>query len=424
MTITNDAAHLVDADARRAATLGIRPMPAAGLPRQATPGMRAFAAMATGEPLRDLSEVRSAGGVLDHAAKHAGTAGPDDPSADADGLAGLLLRVNPGDRLRLKLDGSRGRQHTSEIPDDHPAGLHWYPSHPAGEQVKGAPEHVACPMIVSGDVDRLPGIVGTRERVMVLNGFRPDGILRGFTMNGQVQPEIDIQPGEIQRWRLANADPRRGVWLHVEGHTLHQIGQDGLPFSRIRPVQSIFLAPGNRAEFLIRANKTGEYRIYAPNHSASRTGGLRPITELATMAVSGRSIFSRLPRQLGGPAFPDMPAAVSRTMQVRAADAGGRPAARLHLDGRTLTPGRLAHDAGAAATTVEDWTLVNDDGHEHLVHVDGHPFQVVNVGGAPAGDPSWQAEPDTWRDTYRLPPHGQVTIRVRLVRLQDTSPRK
>jgi FtsP/CotA-like multicopper oxidase with cupredoxin domain len=230
-------------------------------------------------------------------------------------------------------------------------------------------------------------------------------------VNGQLLPDIDIQPGEIQRWRVLNAEPQREMWLHVEGHTIHQIGQDGIPFSHTRPTQSIMLAPGNRAEFLIRATKPGRYRVYAEAYDSGHPDGHRPTVLLATLVVDGRAVFNRLPRQLvEPPAIPAGPIAARRTLRLGGSPPEGDARPRIITDGRAIDHDRLA--ALAAPGTVEEWTLINDDAFQHLLYVQGAPFQVVDVQGAPAGDPSWQTDPEIWWDTYRIPPNGQVTIRL------------
>ncbi|NDL59107.1 multicopper oxidase family protein [Phytoactinopolyspora mesophila] len=391
---------------------------------------------AVGQPLQEIAVVQSMGGVLEY------TLPPTDISASEHTVPSQIVRVSCGDRVRLRAESPSatgpGQQHTYTVPADHPAGLHW--PHPRFHASSTRRSWLGLPgvVVVEGDIDQVPGIAGARDRIMILRGSTyeaagatapppppppADGTHRlaprpsmptalTATVNGQVLPDIDIQPGEIQRWRILNAEPHREMWLHVEGHTLHQIGQDGIPFTHTRPAQSIMLSPGNRAELLIRATKPGRYRVYAEAYNTRHPGSAQPTALLATMTVEGRPVFNRLPRQLvESPAFPAGPIMTRRTLRVGTTPSEhdtGTP--RIVIDGRHVEKNRLG--TLATAGTVEEWTFVNDDDVQHPIHVQGNPFQVVDVQGIPAGDPSWQTDSEIWWDTYRLPPGGQVTIRT------------
>ncbi|WP_166355466.1 multicopper oxidase family protein [Phytoactinopolyspora limicola] len=393
-----------------------------------------------GEPLRDLPVVRSMGGVLEYTStdipldSDSGNAGA--PTSALPSVPAEIFRVRGGDRIRLRTPAQhRSTGETSwttvDIPTDYPAGLHWH--HP---QVASSPARLPGLVIVEGDIDDLDGITHARERTMVL---APAGSLPGqvtpppppppatgeppmtprptlpatltTAVNGQILPDIDIQPGEIQRWRIVNTEPERAIWLHVEGHSMYQIGQDGVPFTQPRATHAVMLHPGNRAEVLVRATKPGRYRVYAERYHQGDPGGVRPTALLATMAVAGRPIFNRLPRTLGAdPVEPTGSVAVRRTAHVGADPRGAGP--RAVVDGNVTDLDRLARRGTTG--TVEEWTLVNDDTVQHPVHAGGYWFHVMDVQGVPAGDPSWQASPHVWWDTYRLPPKGQVTLRVYL----------
>ncbi|AYY12341.1 hypothetical protein EF847_06075 [Actinobacteria bacterium YIM 96077] len=361
-----------------------------------------------GEPLRDLPELRSMGGVLEH------TLPPEHATP------GQILRVRPGDTIKLTTDDGTAQagsdqRHEYEIPADFPAGLHRY--HPLGRSSPRAHACLPAPLLVEGDIDQVDGIASARERTLVIGERRPADAAppAGLTatVNGQVLPDIDIQPGEIQRWRILNADPRRVMWFHVEGHTLHQIGQDGMPFTQARPVQSIMLVPGNRAEILIRATRPGRYRVYAGKYGHGQTGQPQPAVDLATFAVAGRPVFNPMPRGLvDGPQFATEPIAEKRTLRFTGGDGTPGRAVRTVMDGHELDLADV--DRYVTAGTVEEWVLINDDATQHRFHLNGHPFQVLDVQGIPAGDQSWQTNPEIWWDTYRLPANGQVTIRAHI----------
>jgi hypothetical protein len=83
----------------------------------------------TGEPLQHPPMVRSMGGVLEH------TLAGQQP------LPSEVLRVRPGDRIRLRTDARSAApgpgQHAYTVPTDWPAGLHWPHPHLSAVVVEG-----------------------------------------------------------------------------------------------------------------------------------------------------------------------------------------------------------------------------------------------------------------------------------------------
>lgn len=355
------------------------------------------------------------------------------------------LQVSPdGDADNVFIEISPGEQHqyAYQIPDNQPAGLFWYHPHRHGAASHQAWNGLSGPIIVEGDIDAVPEIADMAERTLVINelwldenGEVPTAVVipvggpapfttvpatpsvpghMTFTINGQLRPEITIAPGETQRWRVLCANPHRAIWWHVEGHALHQIGQDGIPFAAPRTVPSIMLSPANRAEFIIKGGRPGRYRIYAPAYDQGHPGGPRPHVELATLVVTGYPRSGRIPRRLvTPPVMPDLPVARRRTFTFRM-DISGRKGLGVigYLDGKIFDPDRI--DTSVQAGTVEEWTIRNDDVMQHPLHIHVNPFQITGIRGIPADDPSWygQTDPSTWWDTFRVPPKGQFTLRT------------
>jgi FtsP/CotA-like multicopper oxidase with cupredoxin domain len=86
-------------------------------------------------------------------------------------------------------------------------------------------------------------------------------------INGQYQPTIQMQPGEVQRWRFVGATMQLSAIVELELFSvdnpntqlsvLYQIAQDGIQFRNDQwsatPQKSFLLAPGNRSDFLVQA---------------------------------------------------------------------------------------------------------------------------------------------------------------------------
>ncbi|NUQ95096.1 MAG: multicopper oxidase domain-containing protein [Streptomyces sp.] len=350
------------------------------------------------------------------------------------------LQVPPtgsADNVFVKVGVLGNHQYAYEVPSDHPAGLHWYHPHHHGSTTHQAWSGLAGPMVVEGDIDHVPEIAGMRERLIVINALRLDGNSENptavvlptggddpfttlpavpsemvFPLNGQLRPMATIRPGETQRWRVLNAAPHRSIWLHVEKPTLHQIGQDGIPFARTKPVGSIMLASANRAEFVLMGGEPGTYRIYARGYDQGHPGAVRPDIELGALEVTGSRAAGRVPRRLvAPPRMPDLPVTRRRTLTL-SGDISGKYGAgvRFLIDGRLYDLDRI--DQEVEAGTVEEWRFVNEDVFQHPMHLHVNPFQVIDVKGIPGADTSWQTDPDTWWDTFRLAPKGEFTLRT------------
>ncbi|MEB3033382.1 multicopper oxidase family protein [[Mycobacterium] nativiensis] len=345
---------------------------------------------------------------------------------------------DPGDNVFLQIGPLNDHQYSYDVPTDQPAGLYWYHPHFHTATAHQVWNGLSGPIIVEGDIDAVPEIAEMRERTIVINEMwiADDSAEVPFTLvapvagpvpfvsfpsvpaamyvplNGQLLPDITMQPGEAQRWRVVAATPHRSIWLHVEGHTLHQIGTDGIPYASPRPRPHIMLAAANRAEFIIKAGEPGRYRIYAEAYDQGHPGGPRPRLPLATLVVRGKQVNSPMPSTLvEPPRMPDLPVVRRRTL-VFSGDITGRTGMGIQflIDGKEMDHERI--DTEVEAGTIEEWTLVNEDIFQHPIHIHVNPFQVVDVQGIPPGDTSWNTEPDVWWDTFRLPPFGRYTLRM------------
>ncbi|WP_299684409.1 multicopper oxidase family protein [uncultured Tateyamaria sp.] len=329
-----------------------------------------------------------------------------------------------------------------------PAGLYWYHPHRHGSTTHQAWQGLSGAIVVEGDIDQVPEIARAKERVIVMNallvnpagevpramiapnaGFSPFTSIPSMptdiilTLNGQLQPVIDIQPGEVQRWRMLAAAPHRFYWLDLEGHDFYQIAQDGIPFATPKPVKRILMAPGNRAEFLIKGSQPGTYKLRAVEYEQGHPGGARPGWVIGTMEVGGEIKSDPVPTTLvEPPTMPDLPVVQKRTVTfkgeisgnlakgafVDGSDHGGQhgtglPPVQFYLDGKVFALDRI--DQHVVAGTVEEWTLVNEDVFQHPFHIHVNPFQVVKINGQPIYD-------DTWWDVIALPSKGQITVRM------------
>jgi FtsP/CotA-like multicopper oxidase with cupredoxin domain len=200
---------------------------------------------------------------------------PNSPQDDV-----LTMMAMPGESLDYKV----------VIPSYAPPGLYWYHTHPHGESARQDLDGMSGAIVVEG-IDRYyPELRHMRERVIILRDRNLEGsdtatrehIMqqvelpsapcgtateqrpeRVFTANGQLRPQIPINPGERQFWRIVNASPDRYADLQLSGQQLDIVAMDGLPLSyhnRRRTthiVHHVLVPPGGRVEAIVIGPPSG-----------------------------------------------------------------------------------------------------------------------------------------------------------------------
>lgn len=192
----------------------------------------------------------------------------------------------------------------------HPAGTYWYHPHKHGSTAIQVVNGATGALIVRGDLDEVPGVKGLTEQVMVIQQIEyttpatsaspgvvePDTLYGNskattnaqITINGQVNPTVTMQLGEIQRWRVVNATYSAFLVLQFGAATsgggtapsLYAIATDGVPLTNVPGVISVpyplgmppttpatkaeavlneiaILAPGQRLDLLAQAPTSG-----------------------------------------------------------------------------------------------------------------------------------------------------------------------
>jgi suppressor of ftsI len=234
---------------------------------------------------------------------------------------------------------------------------------------------------------------------------------------------ITMAPGEVVRFRMLNGCTDNLMPIVVEGHDMYLLAMDGVNYPAPRvmpaPVQGTstpqaLLAPGNRAEFLIKASKTtGTYRILQLEQdqqfiqSAAKT--------LVEIVVAGPAKDMALPTTLPTPSryYPLItPAEVTQTRTIEFA--GNFPAVMNPYVGGDFMINNALYDEQAVPVVVmldgiEQWLVeVGDmqhggsEGHPFHIHV--NHFEVISIG-------SVQQPPGTIQDTIWVPANTTVTIR-------------
>jgi FtsP/CotA-like multicopper oxidase with cupredoxin domain len=193
-----------------------------------------------------------------------------------------------------------------------PAGTYWYHPHKHGSVGVQVASGMAGAFIVQGDLDAIPGVADLTERVMVTQlvayaipavdpstfyGISQPAPPTNATMsiNGQINPTIDMQYGEIQRWRFINATADQFFSLKVTGPSgttpplpeLYAIAVDGVPLT-------------NSAQGITVPFKLGTPLFQFPMGTAS-TFANAVMNEIAVLAPAQRlDLLVRMPVTPGG----------------------------------------------------------------------------------------------------------------------------
>jgi FtsP/CotA-like multicopper oxidase with cupredoxin domain len=204
------------------------------------------------------------------------------------------LHVDPNgksDNAFVRLAQGQAFDYEIEIPAGHPAGTFWYHAHLHGSSLVQVGSGMAGALIVEGDYDRTARLSEADQRIMLLQeiAFDQDGRIesndsyaptawtdqaaaRGWhiALNGKVMPEIRLQPGEVELWRMVHAGVRKLLNLRLlpacgsgAAVPLIQLAADGIPFDskRLAADRGVFLAPGYRSDVAVRAVRPGVYYL-------------------------------------------------------------------------------------------------------------------------------------------------------------------
>ena len=402
------------------------------------------------EPLADPPEHRSENGVLNVTLEARPTRvdlGKFHINAVTyDGAyGGPVLRVKPGDVIHLKLvnhlaqatnihfhglavspqghaDNSMQMVGPGEswdyevpIPKTHPPGVYWYHTHAhsfAERQLMGG---LSGTLIVEGFQDEVPATRPLKERVFALKEFQPDPhgdldrVTKAYnvdvkTINGQLMPRVDIQPGETQLWRFIDQTANTYFRLKLEGHRFTVVGRDSQPIPKAEVVKEVMFGPSERVDVLVTGGPSGSYKLVSETTSTGPAGDIFPAQNMALLvSAPGASP----PAPLGpltvapGVAQPIPGDHISAERLVSFSEDG--VTGLFFINHATFDHDRV--DFKVPLGSIEEWTIRNSSDELHLFHIHQAPFQVVSVDG--------KAVPfQGLLDTVSVPIHGEVRIRI------------
>lgn len=367
-------------------------------------------------------------------------------------------------------------------------GTHWYHAHKHGSTSINLFNGLAGALIIEGDYDRdlekiYPGLRQTQKLLVVQifedqpNLERVAGGAQATTTNGtqvvkanttttpptaQQAPTIVMRPGEIQLWRIVNAQVQNRLtatkFTGPAGATAtvlpkwRQIAQDGVQFKLANYQAQPLTTPdaaGNGTQFTLAAGGRIDILVQAPQIPDGTTQSYE-LTGVVNLTVCGDSQVDQFPDDKNYPVFPEFLNDIVGPMDVtRELDFGWEPFrikngpatnadpskkikathskpipfdvqvgnARVGFKTITINPNRGGYwtidneqfSEGKFYQTMvlgdqEEWKIWNSTNVPHPFHIHVNPFQVVEVFDPNTPSNSFVRETNgVWQDNVVIP---------------------
>jgi len=318
----------------------------------------------------------------------------------------LVTPQGTGDNVFLEIMPETTYAYDFQIPVDHPAGLFWYHPHVHPDVNPQIASGLSGGIVVGDILAPFPELAGITERFLLLKDtkIRKGEVLEDpdpsgpttRTVNGLFKPTIDIQPGELQFWRIGNIGANIYYRLKLKGHTFYVLAQDGNLKNQLVQTDELLIPPAARYEVLVRGGKAGKYPLHAQAFKTGPAGDGYPAQKMATLVSSGDPVANPLPLPTVFPSPPDLrltSISTARTMTFADADSDN-PDEQFTINDKFYDHERI--DTTVQLGNVERWTLLNTSKELHVFHIHQTDFQVISIDGIP--------QPFTgYQDTVSLP---------------------
>jgi spore coat protein A, manganese oxidase len=231
----------------------------------------------------------------------------------------------------------------------------------------------------------LGALGGATNELFYPNPWEPEFFGDVMVVNGKAWPNLNVDRG-VYRFRIINGSSARFYNLHLsDGAKLIQIGSEYGLINKPLPLDSLVVAPGERAELLI------DFSLYAPGTKLVLKNLLLPegvvspgddvlIEDIMQFTVTSKTGWSR---KL-------IPAVLRRNDPIR-------PLSRVNIKKRYLTLVEIMNADGSAPVmalmnnrrfdtpdveevkvdTVEEWNILNLTADTHPIHLHLIGFQVA-----------------------------------------------
>jgi suppressor of ftsI len=322
-----------------------------------------------------------------------------------------------------------------EIPAEHPPGLFWYHTHPHGESHRQALDGMSGAIVIEGMDRYVPELRNLREQVFVVRGepterfpvaaallrrveaqalscgSEPEEMDRIFTVNAEVRPAIDINPGERQFWRIVNASADRYMDLELDGQKFEVVALDGIPLAYHDPkhptrfVEHALVPPAGRLEAIVTGPAAGAHSTLRtlcvntgpdgdPNPAMVladiRPGSSAPLTKQEAHRDLGQPEYHQVDLRAFEGSHPDFVVTFTE-------DKNG-----FYINGLKYSPESLPM-ARMKVGTYQHWRVLNKTRELHPMHIHQVHFLAYAENGVSLEHP-------VWLDTVNVPTGGSVDV--------------
>jgi FtsP/CotA-like multicopper oxidase with cupredoxin domain len=274
-------------------------------------------------------------------------------------------------------------------------------------------------LVVDGFEALFPIVRGMPERFFFIKHAEPGSGREIISINGQLNPTVQIRPGELQFWRIANIGATLFIKFAIEGMPLYVIAIDGHPRSRPERVTELFLGPAQRVDAIAIGPQAGEHAMRTISFQNQAWKKPDPPQQMATIVSDGPG---RLGPRAEAEVINQSVAGARWFEEVRSAPIARRrtlvysrtPDRRVFMiDGHVMDENRI--DQTVKLGDTEEWTIVNTDQQYHSFHIHQTGFLVSEVNGVRPNE-------DSLRDTYSMLPATDAGPSVLKVVIPFTDP--
>jgi FtsP/CotA-like multicopper oxidase with cupredoxin domain len=270
-------------------------------------------------------------------------------------------------------------------------------------------------LVVDPPAEALPAD-SVAERIFVLKDMvfdddtgddRIDGDLHGVvqSINGRLDTDLSMRPGETQLWRFTNQSANRPFHIALQGHRFRIVAEDGEATSDTSTADTLDIMPSSRVEVLVDATIPGRFALLSRG-TMTGTGAARvPDRVLGHLVIDG-SDAAPSAAFAAGPPPPDLRTAAidaTRTIVLSQTTTLKASAQRFFIDGRLYDAARV--DIRVPLGHVEEWIVRNESDDLHVFHIHQLGFQVISIDGAALAS-------NNRADTVRVPERGEVKLRL------------
>jgi suppressor of ftsI len=304
----------------------------------------------------------------------------------------VFIHVSPGHEFEYEvIIPSAGRQGP---------GLFWYHPHGHGFVTKQMLGGMSGGLVVDGSETPFPILKDLPERFLLIKHAEPGGGREVISVNGQMNPVVEIRPGEMQFWRIAHIGATLFSPLQIQGMPLYVIATDGHPLSRPRKISEFLLGPGQRIDAIAIGPPAGEYAMATLLFKNMAWRDPFPAQQIATIVsagspASGNTEAEIMRQRAARPRWIDEVRTSPVARQRRLVYSRTEDRSVFMIDGRVIDDNRV--DQTVKLGDTEEWTIVNTDQQYHSFHIHQTPFLVTEVNGIPQDE-------DSLRDTMSIPP--------------------